>query len=112
MRATSPSQYPGRPAKRLMLRMSVHSHVGHKSLEMEILKHARKAKVAGATVLEGDEGFGASGHLHQRRLLSDDRPLTIIIIDEPDKIDAFVEEAGDLLHGVLATIEDIEILDL
>jgi PII-like signaling protein len=112
MRITTYSRVPGRPAKRLTFLMSVHDRVRHNSLEMELLKRARKAKLAGATVFEGDEGFGASGHVHREHLLADDRPLAVVFIDEPDKIDAFLDEVGPLLHDVVVTVDEIELLDL
>jgi uncharacterized protein len=112
MITTNHSDFSGRPAKRLTMLMSVHDHVRRKSLEMEILKHARKAKLAGATVFEGTEGFGATGHVHREQLLSDDRPLAVVMIDQPDKIDAFLRQIRHLLDGVLVTTENIEILDL
>lgn len=112
MRVTTYSRFPGRPAKRLTLFMSVHDRVRHNSLEMELLKRARKAKLAGATVFEGDEGFGASGHVHREHLLADDRPLAVVFVDEPAKIDAFLDEVGPLLHDVVVTVDEIELLDL
>jgi hypothetical protein len=112
MRTNSYSHFAGRPAKRLTLLMSVHDQTHHHSLEMEILKRARKAKLAGATVFKGDGGYGASGQVHQVRLLSDDRPLAVVIIDQPDKIDEFLEGIANLLDGVLVTVDEIEILDL
>ncbi len=112
MRTTTHSQFAGRPAKRLTFLIGVHDHVRHNSLEMELLKRARKAKLAGATVFEGDEGYGASGHVHRTHLLSDDRPLALVIIDRPDRIDEFLEAVSHLLDGVLVTVEEIEILDL
>ena len=112
MRTTTSSRFAGRPGKRMTLLMSVHDHVRHTSLEMELLKRARKAKLAGVTVFEGDEGFGASGHVHREHLLSDDRPLAVVIIDHPEKIDGFLEEIGLLLIDVVVIIDEIEILDL
>ncbi len=112
MKITTQSRFPGRPGKRLTLFMSVHDHVGHSSLEKELLKRARKAKLAGATVFEGDEGFGASGQVHREHLLADDRPLGVVFIDEPERIDAFLEQVYPLLHGVVVTVDDIEMLDL
>jgi uncharacterized protein len=111
-RITTNSHFAGRPAKRLTLLMSVHDHVRHNSLEIELVKRARKAKLAGATVFEGDEGYGASGHVHQVHLLSDDRPLAVVIIDQPEKIDRFLAEVANLLDGVLVTVDEIEIVDL
>jgi len=112
MRSTANSHFAGRPAKRLTLLISVHDHVRHHSLEMEILKRARKAKLAGVTVFKGNDGYGASGHLHHVNVLSDDRPLAVVIIDEPAKIEAFLEGITNLLDGVLTTIDEIEIVEL
>lgn len=112
MKITTHSRFPGRPVKRLTLFMSVQDRLGHNSLEMELLKRARKAELAGATVFEGDEGFGASGQLHREHLIADDRPLAVVFIDEPDKIDAFLHQVGPLLHDVVVTFDDIELLDL
>ena len=110
MRSTQ-SHFPGRPAKRLTLLMSVHDHVRHTSLQMEVLKRARKAKLAGATVFEGVEGFGTSGRVHREHVISDDRPLAIVLVDRPERIDAFLESIGPLLDGVAVTVDDVEMLD-
>jgi len=112
MKITTYSRFSGRPAKRLTLFMSVHDHVRHNSLEMELLKRARKTKLAGATVFEGDEGFGASGYVHREHLFADDRPLAVVFIDEPEKIDAFLDQVGSLLRDVVVTVDEIELLDL
>jgi hypothetical protein len=74
MRTMTDSHFAGRLAKLLTFMISVHDHARHNSLVME-LKRARKSKLAGATVFEGNEGYGASGHVHQGHLLSDDPPL-------------------------------------
>jgi PII-like signaling protein len=112
MKITTYSNFAGRPAKRLTVLMSVHDHVRHNSLEMELLKRARKAKLAGATVFQGDEGFGASGYVHREHLLANDRPLAVVFIDQPDKIDVFLDEIGPLLRDVVITVDEIELLDL
>jgi uncharacterized protein len=112
MRITTSSRFAGRPAKRMTLLMTVHDHVRHNSLEMELLKRARKAKLAGATVFQGDGGFGESGLIHREHLLSNDRPLAVVFIDRPEKIDGFLNEIWHLLNGVVVTIDEIEILDL
>ena len=112
MEATSPPRPPGRPGKRLTLLMHVHDHVGHASLRHELFKRARRTKVAGATAFEGDQGYGLSGHVHRGHLMTDDRPLALVIVDDPIKIDEFLENIADLLDGLVATVDDIEILDL
>ena len=112
MKTMTESHFAGRRAKRLTFLISVHDQVRHNSLEMELLKRARKAELAGATVFEGIEGYGASGHVHREHLLSDDRPLAVVIIDQPDKIDEFLDAVSHLLDGVLVTVDEIEILTL
>lgn len=112
MRPTTPSRFAGRPAVRLTMLMTVHDHVRHGSLEMELLKRARKAKLAGATVFEGYEGYGASGHVHRTHVMSDDAPLALVIVDEPHRVEQFLDDVADLLHGVLVVTDDVETLDL
>lgn len=55
----------------------------HRSLYAEIVHRAHKAGLAGATVIRGIEGFGASSRIHTPHLfrLSSDLPLLIVIID-------------------------------
>jgi uncharacterized protein len=110
--STTSSNFRGRPGVRLTLMMTFHDHARHRSLEMEVIRRARQAKLAGITVFEGEEGFGGSGFVHRTHLMSDDAPLALVMIDTPEKIDAFLESIADLLDGVIAVREDVEILDL
>jgi PII-like signaling protein len=56
----------------------------HKPLYSEIVHRAHQAGLAGATVIRGIEGYGATSHIHTTHLLqlSEDLPLLIIIIGE------------------------------
>jgi PII-like signaling protein len=92
--------------------MTVHDHVRLEGLHTEILRRARRAGLAGATLFEACEGYGLSGRIHRSHLLTDDAPLALVIVDAPDRIDAFIGQLGPLLDGVVATIDDIEIVDL
>lgn len=102
----------GRAAKRLTVLMTVHDHFRHRSMELEVLARLRKAKLAGATVFEADQGFGTSGVLHRGHYLSDDRPLAVVVVDAPEKIDALVDALAAVLHDVVALVEDVEIVEL
>jgi PII-like signaling protein len=79
---------------------------------LELLKRARRAKLSGATVFEAYEGYGASGHIHRTHLASVDRPVSVVIIDWPDRVDAFLREVAELLQDVLVTVEDIDIVEI
>ena len=60
--------------------------------------------------------YGASSRLHRSRLieLSEDLPVVIEIIDDAEKIDAFLPFASDLFEqcgkGGLITIENVEVI--
>jgi hypothetical protein len=91
--------------------MTFHDHAGRKGLEMEVLRRARRAKLAGLTVFEAIEGFGHSGHLHRSHLMSDDAPLAVVMVDAPEKIEGFLESIAELLSGIRVVIDDVEIID-
>ena len=63
-----------------------------KPLYRVIVTEARKRNLAGATVLRGCLGFGANSRIHTSKVLrlSEDLPMVIEIIDDPDKIEAFL----------------------
>ena len=73
---------------------------------------AHAAGLAGATVLRGIEGFGASNHLHTTRVLSlsDDLPVVIVIVDSAERIDAFLPQLDELISEGLVIVDDVEIV--
>jgi uncharacterized protein len=63
-------------------------------------------------VLRGVEGFGASNHVHTTRILSlsNDLPMVVLIIDNPDRIDAFLPQLDELITEGLVIVDDVEVL--
>lgn len=112
MRETATSGFTARPAQRLTLWLDVRDRHRHASLEVEVMKRARRAKLLGATVFEGQMGFGTHGQLHREHVFSDDRPLSIVIVDVPERIQQFLGELAYLGRDIVATVEDVEIVDL
>lgn len=102
---------PAHRGKRLTIYVNHHDRVGHKSVFFEILKRARKAKLAGVTVFEGRLGYGTDGRLHYTHLLSQDSTQVMVIIDVPERIDAFLEDMGTLIGDVFVIVEDVEIVE-
>lgn len=84
----------------------------HKPLCTEIVHRAHKAGLAGATVLHGVEGFGASNRIHTTRLLSlsEDLPVVIVIIDTHDRIRAFLPQLDELVTEGLVILDDCEVI--
>ncbi len=99
-------------AERLTIFIGESDQHGHKPLYSEIVHRAHAAGLAGATVLRGLEGYGASNHVHTTRILrlSEDLPVVIVIIDEVDKIDAFVPELDELIEEGLVVREHVDVV--
>ena len=86
-------------------------HWHHKPLYQEVVQAARRQGLAGATVLRGIEGFGASSRIHTSRILSlsEDLPLVIEIVDTADKVEGFLATVDELLTEGLVTMERVEV---
>lgn len=84
----------------------------HKPLSTEIVHRAHKAGLAGATVLHGVEGFGASNRIHTTRLLSlsEELPVVVVIVDTHDRIHAFIPQLDDLVTEGLVILDDCEVI--
>lgn len=90
--------------------------LGHLPLYEAIVKRARDADLAGATVLKGVLGFGATAHIRTHKILdlSSDLPLVIEIVDEENKIAAFKDTLSELIEqagcGGLVTLENVRVI--
>jgi len=86
--------------------------VHHRPLCTEIVHRAHARGLAGATVLRGVEGFGASSRIHTTRILglSEDLPVLVIVVDTPEKIRAFVPEVEDLVTEGLIILDEVEVV--
>ncbi|MGW4736135.1 DUF190 domain-containing protein [Streptomyces shenzhenensis] len=84
----------------------------HKPLSAEIVHRAHEAGLAGATVLRGIEGFGASSVIHGFRLLSlkQDVPLAIVIVDEEERVRRFLPALRDVVGGGLVIVEHVDVM--
>lgn len=98
----------------LLLRIFVgeSDHWHGRPLHLAIVEKARADGLAGATVLRGIEGFGAKSVIHAARFLelSTDLPIVIEIVDEEEKVRAFLETASDMVGEGLATLERVRVL--
>ena len=98
-------------ALRLTVFLSQDDQCGHRPLYAEILRRARAAGLAGATVIRGYEGFGSSNHVHTSRLLSlsNDLPAMVVIVDRPERIWQFLPQVRELMTGLI-TVEEVEVV--
>jgi PII-like signaling protein len=78
-----------------------------------IVLKARELKLAGATVLRGPMGYGASSQLHEASLwrLSANLPIVIEIVDIERKIMAFLPVLEQMLGSRgLVTLEKVQVI--
>ena len=75
-----------------------------------IVRRARDAHLAGATVLRGPMGFGRHSRVHTAKLLelSTDLPILIEIVDSEEKIQSFLAAIEGILSPGLVTIERVQ----
>ena len=100
------------PGERLTIYIGETDQFKHRPLYTEIVERAHAAGLAGATVVRGMEGFGASSHIHTTRILrlSEDLPVVIVIVDLPERIDAFLPQLDELISEGLIVREQIDIV--
>jgi PII-like signaling protein len=90
--------------------------IGHAPLYEVIVKKARDAGLAGATVLKGVLGFGATARIRTTKILdlSADLSMVIEIVDEEAKVAAFQSALSELFEeancGGLVTLENIRVV--
>ena len=81
-------------------------------LHEAIVLKARKMHLAGATVLRGVLGYGASSKLHTSKVLrlSEDLPVVVEIVDDRDKLEEFLLFLDQAVTHGMATLERAEVI--
>jgi PII-like signaling protein len=100
------------PATRLTIFVGETDQWHHKPLSTEIVHRAHAAGLAGATVIRGVEGYGASTRVHSSRLLSlsEELPIAVIIVDSQQHIEAFLPQLDELIDEGLVIIDQVEVI--
>jgi len=83
-----------------------------KPLYEVLLERFRKKGLAGATVLRGVAGFGASSKVHTDKVLrlSLDLPLIIEVVETEETIQAILPDLDELIGGGLITLERANVI--
>jgi len=83
-----------------------------KPLYQMLVEMLRVEKIAGATVLRGISGFGASSLLHTTHILrlSQDLPMIIEVVDTQENINRVLPEVEKVMEGGLITMEKVKVL--
>ena len=100
-------------ARRLTIYVGEDDTWHHRPVYTEIVHRAHAAGLAGASVFRGLEGYGGSSRrIHTSRILSlsEDLPVAVVIVDTPEKVDAFLPQIEELVTGGLAVVDDVHVV--
>jgi PII-like signaling protein len=103
------------PQDAMLLRIFIGENDRHqmRPLYEAIVLAARERGLAGATVIRGPMGYGASSRLHTGKILrlSEDLPLVIEIVDSEGKIRAFLPALETMMTASgLVTLEKVQVI--
>jgi uncharacterized protein len=103
------------PQDAMLLRIFIGENDRHQQrpLYEAIVLAARERGLAGATVIRGPMGYGASSRLHTAKILrlSEDLPLVIEIVDSEERIKAFLPVLETMMTASgLVTLEKVQVI--
>ena len=100
------------PALRLTIFVGESDQWHHHPVYTEIVHRAHEAGLAGASVLRGIEGYGASSHVHTTRILSlsEDLPVAVIIIDAARRVRDFLPQLDELITEGIVILDPVEVI--
>ena len=77
-----------------------------------LLSILRERGFAGATVVRGIAGFGASAKIHTDRILrlSTDLPVIVEVVEEEQRIQDILPELEEVMGGGLITLEKARVI--
>jgi PII-like signaling protein len=77
-----------------------------------LLERFRKRGLAGATVLRGVAGFGASSVVHTEKVLrlSLDLPMVVEVVETEEAIQSVLPDLDEMIGGGLVTLERAQVL--
>ncbi len=83
-----------------------------KPLYEQIVLKARELNLAGATVLRGVMGFGASSRLHTTKILrlSEDLPVVVEIVDSQERLELLLPFLDETVKDGMITMEKARVI--
>lgn len=96
-------------AKRVRIYINESDQTGTFPSPTRLLEFLRKRNAAGATVLRGGAGFGASGRIHTANIvdLATDLPVIVEWVDCEERIEQLLPELLSMVIPGLVTVEDV-----
>jgi|SRR5271168_3174866 uncharacterized protein len=102
----------GLKGERVLMRIYVEERDKYhgKPVHAAITETLLKQHYAGATVLRGTLGFGASSHVHRDHFLRSDDPVIVEVVDTEERIMAILPTLDAMIGGGLVTLEHVQVI--
>ncbi|MBI3866530.1 MAG: DUF190 domain-containing protein [Planctomycetia bacterium] len=99
-------------AERLRIYIGENDKFEGRALYEVVVEEARRRGLAGSTVVRGTLGFGAHSLIHSAKILrlSEHLPMIVEIVDQPDRIAAFLPELDSMIGEGLVTLEKVQVI--
>jgi len=99
------------PAKAIAIYIGDSDHWHGKPLAAALVELAKKEGMAGATVTHGVMGFGARSRIHTTHILrlSEDLPVTITIVDKPERVESFLPKLDEMIQEGMVMTWDVQV---
>lgn len=100
------------PVKVLLLFVNETDAWHGRPLYQAIVERLHQLEVAGATAQTGLMGFGHHMRMHHKGLfgIADDRPVTVMVVDEEARLRAVVPELRTMVREGLIVLLDAEVV--
>ena len=102
------------PEEGILLRIFIGEtdRIHGKALYEQIVLKARELGLAGATVIRGTMGFGASSRVHLAKILrlSEDLPIVIELVDTEENLNKLMPFIDENVTEGLVTIEKVRVI--
>ncbi len=98
-------------AERVRIYIGENDKFEGRALYEAIAEEALRHGLAGATVMRGTLGFGAHSLIHSAKILrlSEHLPMVIEIVDQPDRVAAFLPILDSMIGEGLVTQEKVQV---
>ena len=102
----------GKTAELLRIFLGEDDRADGKLLYEAIVEAALAQGLGGATVLRGISGYQSRQQIHRSSILrlSEDLPIVIEIVDQPEKIAEFIPVVDSMLQEGLVTVEKVRVV--
>ncbi len=77
-----------------------------------LIRLFRREGFSGVTVLRGVGGYGSASRYHTEKILrlSQDLPIVLEVVEDPDRIETILPRLDEMVGGGLITLEKVRVI--